>query len=142
MIFLGLQFMPVPELTTINLLAPLLVTLLAAWLLHEHVSRLRWSLVAGGMVGALIVIRPGSGVFGLAVLLPLAGAFTYAAFQVLTSRLSALDPATTTHFWTGLVGTVLVTPLLLWQAPSRPPAPGTGRCSRWWLPWAPAGICC
>ena len=115
MIFFGLQHMPVPELTSINILAPLLVTLLAAWLLHEHVSRLRWALVCGGLLGALIVIRPGSGVFGAAVLFPLAGAFTFAAFQVLTSRMSALDHPYTTHFWTGLVGMLIVTPLLLWH---------------------------
>ena len=60
--------------------------LLAAWFLHEPVSPLRWALVCGGFVGALIVIRPGSGLFGWAVLFPLAGAFTYAAFQVLTSK--------------------------------------------------------
>jgi drug/metabolite transporter (DMT)-like permease len=113
MIFFGLQYMPVPELTAINMLAPLLVTLLAAWLLHERVSWLRWALVCGGLLGALIVIRPGSGVFGAAVLFPLAGAFTYAAFQVLTSRMSALDHPYTTHFWTGLVGMLIVTPLLL-----------------------------
>ncbi len=39
MIFFGLQHMPVPEFTSINMLAPLLVTLLAAWLLRERVSR-------------------------------------------------------------------------------------------------------
>ena len=31
--------MPVPEFTAINMLTPVLVTLLAAWLLHERVSR-------------------------------------------------------------------------------------------------------
>jgi drug/metabolite transporter (DMT)-like permease len=108
--------MPVPELTSINMLAPLLVTLLAAWLLHEPVSRWRWALVCGGLAGALIVIRPGGGLFGLAVLFPLAGAFTYAGFQVLTSRMSALDNPYTTHFWTGLVGMLIVTPLLLLNA--------------------------
>lgn len=116
MIFFGLQHMPVAELTAINMLAPLLVTLLAAWLLRERVSRLRWALVCGGLLGALVVIRPGSGVFGLAVLFPLAGAITYAAFQVLTSRLSTLDNPYTTHFWTGLTGMLIVTPLLLWNA--------------------------
>jgi drug/metabolite transporter (DMT)-like permease len=116
MIFFGLQHMPVPELTSINMLAPLLVTLLAAWLLHERVSRLRWALVCGGLIGALIVIRPGSGVFGAAVLFPLAGAFTYAAFQVLTSRMSTLDPPYTTHFWTGAVGMLIVSPLLAWNS--------------------------
>jgi drug/metabolite transporter (DMT)-like permease len=80
------------------------------------VSRLRWSLVWGGLLGAMVVIRPGSGVFGWAVLFPLAGAFTYAAFQVLTSRMSALDNPYTTHFWTGLTGMLIVTPLLLWNA--------------------------
>jgi drug/metabolite transporter (DMT)-like permease len=116
MIFFGLQHMPVAELTAINMLAPLLVTILAAWLLREAVSRVRWALVCGGLLGALIVIRPGSGVFGLAVLFPLAGACTYAAFQVLTSRMSTLDNAYTTHFWTGLVGMLIVTPLLLLNA--------------------------
>ncbi len=116
MIFFGLQHMPVPELTSINMLAPLLVTLLAAWLLHERVSALRWGLVVGGLIGALVVIRPGSGLFGLAVLFPLAGVCTYAAYQVLTSRMSALDNPYTTHFWTGLIGLLLITPLLLLDA--------------------------
>jgi drug/metabolite transporter (DMT)-like permease len=131
MIFFGLQHMPVPELTSINMLAPLLVTLLAAWLLRERVSRLRWLLVCGGLLGALIVIRPGSGVFGLAVLFPLAGAFTYAAFQVLTSRMSALDNPYTTHFWTGLVGMLIVTPLLLWNAPAMLDAARTASHAHW-----------
>jgi drug/metabolite transporter (DMT)-like permease len=133
MIFFGLQYMPVPELTSINMLAPLLVTLLAAWLLRERVSRLRWLLVGGGLIGALIVIRPGSGLFGLAVLFPLAGAFTYAAFQVLTSRMSALDNPYTTHFWTGLVGMLIVTPLLLWQAPQLLAAARAASMAQWAL---------
>ena len=116
MIFFGLQQMPVPELTSINMLAPLLVTLLAAWLLHERVSALRWALVVGGMLGALLVIRPGSGLFGLAVLFALTGVCSYAAYQVLTSRMSALDNPYTTHFWTGTIGMLLVTPLLLLDA--------------------------
>jgi drug/metabolite transporter (DMT)-like permease len=131
MIFFGLQYMPVPELTSINMLAPLLVTLLAAWLLRERVSRLRWLLVCGGLMGALIVIRPGSGVFGLAVLFPLAGAVSYAAFQVLTSRMSALDNAYSTHFWTGLVGMLIVTPLLLWNAPAMLDAARAATATQW-----------
>jgi drug/metabolite transporter (DMT)-like permease len=131
LIFIGLRYMPVPELTSISMLAPLLVTLLAAWLLHESVSPLRWLLVGGGLAGALIVIRPGAGVFGWAVLFPLAGAFANAAFQVLTSRMSALDNPTTTHFWTGLVGALLLTPLLLWQAPQLLAAAGSASAWHW-----------
>jgi len=111
--FFGLQFMPVPEFTAINMLTPVLVTLLAAGLLKEPVSRWRWALVIGGFAGALIVIRPGSGLFGWAVLFPLAGACCNAAFQVLTSRLAVLESPYTTHFWTGFTGTAIMLPLLL-----------------------------
>jgi len=110
--FVGLQYMPVPEFTAINMLTPVLVTLLAAWLLKEPVSKWRWALVCGGFAGALIVIRPGSGLFGWAVLFPLAGSCCNASFQVLTSRLAALESPYTTHFWTGMVGVALMLPVL------------------------------
>ncbi|MBK1687380.1 DMT family transporter [Rubrivivax gelatinosus] len=111
--FFGVQHMPVPEFTAINMLTPVLVTLMAGWFLGERVSRLRWLLVVGAFAGALIVIRPGSGVFGWAVLFPLGGALTYASFQVLTSRMAALENPYTTHFWTGFTGTVILLPVLL-----------------------------
>ena len=111
--FYAVQYMPVAEFTAINMLTPVLVTLLAAWLLRERVNRLRWLLVLGAFAGALIVMRPGSGLFGWAVLLPLGGAITYASFQVLTSKLAALESPTTTHFYTGLVGTLLLAPVVL-----------------------------
>jgi len=111
--FHALQHMPVAEFTAIIMLTPVLVTLISPWLLHERVSALRWALVVGGFAGALIVIRPGSGLFGWAVLLPLVAAFSNAGFQVLTSKLGAGESAHTTNFYTGLVGTAVMTPLLL-----------------------------
>jgi len=110
--FFGVQQMPVAEFTAINMLTPVVVTLLAAWVLHERVSTLRWALVCAAFAGAIIVIRPGSGLFGWAVLFPLAGALTYASFQVLTSKLSALESPYTTHFYTGLTGALVLTPVL------------------------------
>lgn len=112
MSFYGVQQMPVAEFTAVNMLTPVLITLLAALVLKERVSRLRWALVIGGFAGALIVIRPGSGLFGWAVLFPLAGALFYASFQTLTAQLSSLENPYTTHFYTGLVGAVLVSLLI------------------------------
>ena len=110
--FFAVRFMPVPEYTAINMLTPLVVTLLAATVLREMVSRLRWALVFGGFAGALVVIRPGSGTFGWVVALPLLGALAYASFQVLTSRLAGAESPYTTHFWTGFVGSVVLWPVL------------------------------
>ena len=116
MSFFGLQLMPVAEFTALGMLTPVVVTMLAAWVLHEPVSRIRWALVCGGFVGAVIVIRPGSGVFGWAAIFPLLMALCYGCFQVLTSRLASLESPYITHFYTGFSGAVLVTPLLLFHA--------------------------
>lgn len=113
MMFFGIRYMPVAEFTAVGMLTPVVVTLLAAWLLKESVSRLRWALVWGAFAGALIVIRPGSGMFGWAAVFPLLMALSYGSFQVLTSKLASVDDPYTTHFYTGLTGTVLVAPVLL-----------------------------
>lgn len=111
--FFGLQHMPVAEFTAVAMLAPVVVTLLAAFVLHERVSALRWLLVIGGFVGALVILRPGSGLFGAAAAFPLTLALAYGVFQVLTSRLSALEHPLTTHFYTGLVGAILVSGVVM-----------------------------
>jgi drug/metabolite transporter (DMT)-like permease len=115
--FFGLQYMPVPEFSAISLLTPVFVTLLASWLLREQVSWPRGLLVAASFAGALVVVRPGSGLFGWAALLPLACAVAYAFFQVLSRHYAALDDPLVTHFWTGFTGTVLVTPVVLLGVP-------------------------
>ncbi|HWH83514.1 MAG TPA: DMT family transporter [Burkholderiaceae bacterium] len=116
MSFFGLQRMPVAEFTALGMLTPVVVTMLAAWVLHEPVSPMRWALVWGGFAGALIVIRPGAGVFGWAAVFPLLMALCYGAFQVLTSRMATLESPFTTQFYTGLSGALLVTPLVAWHA--------------------------
>ena len=113
MAFNALRHMPVAEFTAIVMTTPLLVTLLAHGWLKERVSPLRWLLVAGGLAGALIVIRPGSGLFGWSVLLPLAAALSNAFFQILTTKLAPHENPYTTNFYTGLTGMVLATPLLI-----------------------------
>jgi drug/metabolite transporter (DMT)-like permease len=105
--FLSLRYMPMAEFTAIVLVTPLVVTLLAATLLKEHVSRLRWSLVAGGFAGTLVILRPGGDAFSWATLLPLGLVLTNAWFQVLTSKLVQTENPLTMNFYTGWVGTLL-----------------------------------
>jgi drug/metabolite transporter (DMT)-like permease len=111
--FTALRRMPVAEFTAIVMLTPLIATLMARFWLHERVSRLRWLLVVGGFIGALIVVRPGSGVIGWAALLPLLAACSNAAFQILTSRYAPHEDPFTTNFYTGATGMAIATPILL-----------------------------
>lgn len=105
--FASLKYMPVGEFTAIVMVSPLAITVLAATVLHEKVTPLRWVLVAGGFIGTLIIIRPGGAAFGWASLLPLALVGTNAWFQVLTSKLARTEDPLTMHFYTGWVGTLI-----------------------------------
>ena len=105
--FLSLRYLPVGEFTAIVMITPLAITLLAATLLKERVSALRWLLVAGGFAGTLLIIRPGGGSFGAGSLLPLALVACNAWFQVLTSRLARTEDPVTMHLYTGWTGTLV-----------------------------------
>lgn len=111
--FYGLQHVPAPEFTAVAMLAPLLVIAGAAAWLGEPVRPAQRVLVVAGFLGAVLVVRPGSGLFGLAALYPAAFAVVFAAFQLLTRRLAGHEPPATTHFYTGAVGTLLLLPFLL-----------------------------
>ncbi len=124
--FLSLKHMPVAEFTSVVGITPLVITLLAATALDERVSTLRWSLIIGGFLGTLIIIRPGSEHFGWSTLFPLVVVVTNSWFQVLTSKLARTEDPVTMHFYTGWVGTLIASLALpfVWTAlPS------------WWL-WA------
>jgi drug/metabolite transporter (DMT)-like permease len=119
--FFGLRHMPLAEFTAIVMLSPVLVTAVSSALLKQKISPLRWALVSGGFGGTLIVIRPGSGLFGAIVVVPLLAMLGLTAYSLLTSRLALLmeDPYTT-QFYTGAAGSLALTPLLLWQADALP----------------------
>ena len=118
--FYSLKHMPVGEFTAIVLMAPLVITLLAAWTLKERVSPLRWALVCGGFAGTMVIIRPDTQHFDWTLLLPLVLVATNSGFQVLTSKLAKVqeDPITT-HVLTGWTGTLLSSAILpfIWETP-------------------------
>jgi drug/metabolite transporter (DMT)-like permease len=91
--FLGLIAMPVAAATAMFFVAPLFITLLSALLLREPVGPRRIAATLIGFAGVVIVVRPGSGLFGYTALLPVGAAATYAIMQVQTRRLGATDSA-------------------------------------------------
>lgn len=117
--FLSLSLLPMAETYAVGLTSPLLVALFAAPVLGERVDRWRWAAAMGGFLGVLVVLRPGSGVFGAAALAPLGMACFFALYQLLTRILGRFDPAETTMFHSAWIGTVLLLPLLpaVWQMP-------------------------
>jgi drug/metabolite transporter (DMT)-like permease len=96
--FLGLIAMPIAEAVAMFFVAPLFITLLSALLLGERVGPRRLAATLVGFAGVVIVVRPGSGLFGYTALLPVAAAATYAVMQIMTRRLGTTDSAAAMAF--------------------------------------------
>lgn len=118
--YAGLRHIPLGEATAVIFLAPLVVVVLSVLWLKETVSRGVWLAVGGGLLGVLLIVRPGGALFSPASLLPLGAAFCFGLYQLLTRRLSATDAPATSNFLTALVGTLGAGLLLpwTWQMPA------------------------
>lgn len=114
--FTALQFIGLAEATAIMDINPVLITLGAALFLGERIGPRRIAGITMALIGALIVIRPGAGVFQPAALLPLLGAFTYAAGAVMTRMVRGDGTATSILWATGIatLGASFVAPFV-WQ---------------------------
>lgn len=120
--FSALAVLPLAEAIALVQVGPLFITALAALILAEKVGPRRWIAVAVGLLGALLIVRPGLAVFQPAALLALGAAFCFAAFQVLTRYLGGADAIWTTMLWTSITGLLLATVSLPWTWVSPPAA--------------------
>jgi drug/metabolite transporter (DMT)-like permease len=104
--FFSLRYIEVPVASAINFTSPLIVTALAIPMLGEKVGVRRWSAVAVGFIGALIIIRPGGDNTHWAMLVVLMSSLAYAAYQVMTRKYATVDSPETSVLYMALVGTV------------------------------------
>ncbi|AGT08672.1 DMT family transporter [Paracoccus aminophilus] len=114
--FTSLAYIGLAEATAIMDCNPVLITLGAALFLGERIGPRRIAGIIVALIGAMIIIRPGSGVFQPAAILPLLGAFSYAAGAILT-RLARADSTATSILWTATLGTVVTSAVVpfFWQ---------------------------
>ncbi|AWK84994.1 DMT family transporter [Azospirillum thermophilum] len=114
-----LKYLPFVDFSAIMTVIPVIITALSVPILHERVGWRRWVAVMVGLAGALTIIGPGVGVGTLDLqwiyLLPFVAATTSACYQIATRLLKGADPAPTTFFFTGIVGTAVLSALLPFQ---------------------------
>lgn len=130
--FTALAFLPLADAVAVAFSAPLFIVAFSAIYLRERVDWRNWMAVGAGMVGVLIIVRPGFGAAHWALFLPLVTAVVFALFQVMTRVLARTDQSLTTLFYSnfvGLVGASLALPFV-WE----PPAPHL------WLMMAALGL--
>ncbi|MBT6274126.1 MAG: DMT family transporter [Chromatiales bacterium] len=111
--FHGLRFLELADAISIFFVEPLLLTLLSKVVLRERVGWRRLTAVLVGFVGALIVIRPTFHSVGWPVLLPVAAAFCFAFYIILTRRAAVDEAPATMQFFSGLFGCLFMSVVLL-----------------------------
>lgn len=84
----ALQYLPLAEGTAIYFVAPLIVVILAPFVLKERVSWKQYSAVLVGMAGMLLIVNPGGDLSLIGSALMFVSACAYAMVQLLTRKLA------------------------------------------------------
>jgi drug/metabolite transporter (DMT)-like permease len=118
--FGALAVLPQAEATALIATSPILVTVVAVKWMKERAPRGTWLALAASFAGVLLIIRPGSALFGPAAVLPLLAAVFATGYTLSTRRLAGVDDGVSTLFIGGVVATVLLSVLvpLFWVAPT------------------------
>jgi len=122
MYVMAIQTMPLAEANAVGFVSPLLITALSVLVLGEVVRAPRWAAIAVGLLGVLVIVRPGTAAFQPAALLVVASSAAWAVAVVLTRRMAGHDPTATTLLWSAVVGLVTMTAVLpfgwTWPGPA------------------------
>lgn len=115
-----LQLIPVANMHAIGLLGPMLVTAFSVPLLGERVNRTQWAAISFACVGAVLIVKPGFGVFQLGSLIALATTVIYSLGHIAARYANRYDEPSTVLYCTALVGGALSSLIVpfFWKAPN------------------------
>jgi drug/metabolite transporter (DMT)-like permease len=118
--FIALRYLQLDEVLAILFSTPFIVAVMAGPMLGEWVGWRRWSAIAVGFVGILVITRPGIGQMHFAMLLSLLSAFAYSLYLISTRFLAGSDSSETTLFYSNLVGAAVMSLIVpfVWTTPS------------------------
>jgi len=120
--FLALRYLQLAEAIALVFSTPFFVAALSGPVLGGWVHWRRWTAIAVGFLGVLVVTRPGAGSFQPAALLSLTAALCYALYSIATRILARTDSNETTLFYSNIVGALALLPVVpfVWTTPSDP----------------------
>lgn len=96
---LGLTLLPLAMVFSLEFTMPAWTALLAAWLLHERMSASRVGVIVLGIIGVLVILRPGIADINPGAFLVLGAAFGYAVVNIATKKLTMTETTFGIIFW-------------------------------------------
>lgn len=117
----ALFHLPIASATAINMTSPLMITLLAVWLLRARVGPALWLATGAGFLGVVLIVQPGVDGFNVYALVCLLSAGAVAWRDLVTQRVHAEVPTILVTLSTALAVTLVTAALLLLEgwAPMR-----------------------
>jgi drug/metabolite transporter (DMT)-like permease len=100
---LSLTLLPLAMVFALEFTMPAWTALLAVWLLHERMTASRIGVVVFGLIGVLVILRPGIAVFNPAAFLVLGAAFGYAITMIATKKLTMTETTFGIVFWMAVI---------------------------------------
>jgi drug/metabolite transporter (DMT)-like permease len=99
----SLTLLPLAMVLSLEFTMPAWTALLAAWLLHERMSASRLGVVVLGVIGVLVILRPGVADINPGVFLVLGAAFGYAVVNIATKKLTVTETTFSIVFWMAVI---------------------------------------
>ncbi len=100
---LSITMLPLATVFALEFTMPGWTALLAVWLLHEKMTPSRAGVIVFGLIGVLVILRPGIASFNPAALIVLAAAFGYAITMITTKQLTATETTLGIVFWMAVI---------------------------------------
>lgn len=100
---LSLTMLPLATVFSLEFTMPAWTAVLAVWFLHERMNASRLGVVVLGLIGVLVILRPGIAGFNPAAILVLLAAFGYAITMIATKKLTITETTFATIFWMAVI---------------------------------------
>lgn len=118
--FWAIANLPLAHAVSLSYSSPIFVTIAAALWLGEQVRARRWTAVAAGFIGVLVIVRPGTDGFSWGSLVAVSAAVISAVVAIQIKQLTRTEPADRVVLWTTILWVPMSLPaaLAVWEWPT------------------------
>lgn len=109
----GVQVMPIADALAIVFVEPFILLILGHLIFGDHIGPRRIAASVVGFLGCLMVIQPSLAAFGLVALFPLATAFSFAGYMLVTRAMAAAVPPVMQQLHTSIAGAAICLPVMM-----------------------------
>ena len=91
-LFLGLKYLPIADAIAISFAGPVFATVFSIIFLNENVRIFRWIAIIIGLIGVIIILKPGTDLFSFYAIYPILFCIGFGVISIAIKKLSSTEP--------------------------------------------------